>query len=281
MAFFRAIESVRSAERRLFTDPFAVHFVGPWLKKAVSLSSKSASLAALLTWYVDHRLLGSRTSAVARTRLIDDTLYDALGGDTCQVVILGAGFDCRAYRLPCLSGPTVFEVDHPATLATKLAHLRDVQPAIPNNVRYVECNFHDKGLLNVLTLAGFRPSQRAVFLWEGVTHYLAADAVDSVLRLVANCSPGTQLIFTYVHSSALDGSVHFEGAEQILTDVARLEEPWVFGLHPDQLEDFLHARGLRLDRDLSAREYRSEYFGKAAEAMRGYDFYHVAVAHVA
>jgi methyltransferase (TIGR00027 family) len=278
MAFFRAMESLRPADRRLFADPFAVHFVRPPLRKAVWFS-RVPILCAFVNWYADHRLPGARTSAIARTRFIDDALTP-LAEEVTQVVILGAGFDCRAYRLPYLNRTTVFEVDYPDTLASKLACLRDVLPKIPDNVRFVEIDFNRQILPEALRRAGFQSSRPAVFLWEGVTNYLTAEAVDSVLRCVASCSPSSRVIFTYVHSGVLDGSVRFEGATRLLRDVARLDEPWTFGLSPNQVGGFLRERGLCLDRDLSAREYQSQYFGAAAQRMKGYDFYHVAIAHV-
>jgi methyltransferase (TIGR00027 family) len=278
MAFFRAMESLRPADRRLFADPFAVHFVRPSLRKAVRLS-RVPILHVVVNWLADHRAPGARTSAIARTRLIDDAL-GALSEEVTQVVILGAGFDCRAYRLPCLNRTTVFEVDHPATLALKLAGLRELLPKIPDNVRFVEIDFNHQTLPEALRRATFQSSRPALFLWEGVTNYLMPEAVDSVLRCVASCSPSSQVIFTYVHSGVLDGSVRFEGVTHLLRDVARLGEPWTFGLSPNQVASFLRERGLCLDRDLSAREYRSRYFGAVAQRMKGYDFYHVAIAHV-
>jgi methyltransferase (TIGR00027 family) len=242
--------------------------------------SRLPFVSALISRYVDFRLPGARSSAIARTRLIDDALGDALASGNPQVVILGAGFDCRAYRLPYLSRTTIFEVDQPATRSAKLARLRHVLPRMPDNVRFVEIDFNRQELTEVLMQSGFEPSQRAVFLWEGVTNYLTAEAVDAVLRCVATCTPGSQIIFTYVHSGVLDGSVYFEGAQRIRRDVAQLGEPWTFGLDPSRAAEFLRERGLCLDRDLSASEYRQVYFGKAARAMRGYDFYHVAIARV-
>lgn len=279
MAFFRAMESVRSADQRFFVDPFAPHFIRPSLQRVVRL----CKFHLVCTWinrYVDFRLPGARTSAIARTRLIDDLLCDALASRNAQVVILGAGFDCRAYRLRCLNRTTVYEVDHPATLSVKLARLRQALAGIPDHVRFVEIDFNHQELAGVLVRSGFEPSQPVVFLWEGVTNYLEAQAVDSVLRYVASCGPGSQIIFTYVDRAVLDGSVHFEGAERLRRDVARLGEPWTFGLDPSQAATFLRARGLCLDRDLSAREYRQAYFGEAGLKMKGYDFYHVAIAHV-
>ncbi|HMI53651.1 MAG TPA: SAM-dependent methyltransferase [Candidatus Saccharimonadales bacterium] len=279
MAFFRAAESVRPANRRLFEDRFAVRFIRPRLRWAVWLS-KNPVLAAFINWYADHRLPGARTSAVARTRFVDDALRPSLAKGIGQLVILGAGFDCRAYRLAELQQMTVFEVDHPATLSTKLQCLRQVLPGVPEHVRFVESDFNRLGLAEALRRAGFEPSRPAVFLWEGVTNYLTAEAVDSVLRYVACCSTHSEIIFTYVHSGILDGSVDFDRGARLLQDVARLGEPWTFGLSPARLADFLDSRGLCLDRDLSAGEYRTQYFGAAAQRMKGYEFYHIAAAHV-
>ena len=195
-------------------------------------------------------------------------------------MILGAGFDCRAYRLAALERCTVFEVDHPSTLATKRAILGGALGKIPESVRFVEIDFNGESLPEVLDRAGFRASRRTVFLWEGVTNYLTAKAVDSVLRFVASCGAGSRIIFTYVDAGVLDGSVRFYGAERLLRDVERLREPWTFGIVPRELGEFLGRRGLRLERDWSAGEYRRECFGEAARGMKGYEFYHVAVGRV-
>jgi methyltransferase (TIGR00027 family) len=279
MAFFRACESVRPENKRLFVDPFAAHFVRPSLRTAVWFS-RVPVLGATVRWYADRRLPGARTSAIARTRLIDEVLCQALRDNIRQIVILGAGFDCRAYRLPGINSAAVFEVDHPATLAWKLDRLRKALPQLPQNVHYVQIDFNRENLPQLLTEAGFDSSLPAMFLWEGVTNYLTSAAVDSVLRYVSSCAPRSQIIFSYVHSGALDGSVYFEGAADLLHDVAQLGEPWTFGLAPVAVPEFLRERGLRLDRDASAREYRTQYYGMDGQRMKGYDFYYLVIAHV-
>ena len=62
------------------------------------------------------------TLLLTKTRF--GTLVRAATQDVSQVVILGAGFDCRAYRLEALRGARVFEIDHPATQAVKRAQQR-------------------------------------------------------------------------------------------------------------------------------------------------------------
>jgi len=244
------------------------------------LLSNVPLLGALVYRYVDRRLPGARTSAVARTRLIDDEWRQAQRDGIRQIVILGSGFDCRAYRLSGEHSPVVFEVDRPITVASKRERLRGVLRTIPQNVRFVEVDFNRQSLGEALTGARFDSSVPALFLWEGVTSYLTPEAVDSVLRYVGSTSPGSRLVFTYVHSGALDSSMDFEGAQRTIHDVARLGEPWRFGLSPDQVPDFLRKRGLEPDRDVGAREFRALYFGRDAERMKGYDFYHVVTAHV-
>ena len=65
-----------------------------------------------------------------------------------------------------------------------------------------------------------------------------------------------------------------------MSNVAALGEPWTFGLLPEELPFYLRKLGLHLSRDDGARDYRKVYFGKTAESMNGYDFYHVAVVRV-
>jgi methyltransferase (TIGR00027 family) len=242
--------------------------------------SRIPYLGAAIARYADRRAPGARTSAIARTRLIDDTVSEALREGKPQVVILGAGFDCRIYRLSGMSSVTAFEVDHPATVAAKRSRLSRLIARLPPNVHFVEIDFSRQGLAEVLHRAGFDSGRSTLFVREGVTNYLTAKAVDAVLRCVASCADGSRVVFTYVHGGALDGSGRFPDAFKIVNNVARLGEPWTFGLIPEELPSYLGDRGLRLDRDDGARHYRSTYFGKAAESMNGYDFYHVAVARV-
>ena len=112
-ALFRALESTLPESRRLFEDHLARTFL-TWPLTLVARLSVVPGLRELVPWLIDNRWPGVRSSVVARTRLIDDAVAASLGEDLVQFVILGAGFDTRAYRLPCLRGITVFEVDQAA-----------------------------------------------------------------------------------------------------------------------------------------------------------------------
>jgi methyltransferase (TIGR00027 family) len=94
LALLRALESTEAPARRLFEDPFAAAFLTPRFL-VVNLSC-SPLVGAIVRAYIDRRWPGARTSAVARTRFIDDAVEAALNEGIEPVVILGAGFDARA-----------------------------------------------------------------------------------------------------------------------------------------------------------------------------------------
>jgi methyltransferase (TIGR00027 family) len=278
MAFFRALESVRRPSERLMADSFAHAFLRPSLRWAVRLA-KVPWLGVQVEEYADCRLPGARTSAIARTCLIDEAFLSAIAGGIRQIAILGSGFDCRAHRLPEAASATIFEVDHPEMLVLKEARLKHMVPAIPDNIRFAPIDFNRQSLPQVLANAGFNRSIPALFLWEGVTNYLSEDAVEAVLRYVGDCAPGSRIVFTYVHRGVLDGSIAFDGGPKIVRDVAEIGEPWTFGIDPAELPGFLSKLRLQLDSDAGAAEYRLQFYGPKARQMRGYEFYHVAIAH--
>jgi methyltransferase (TIGR00027 family) len=258
MALFRALESCRRpAAARLFTDPYA----------------------APIRRLVDRRAPGACSSAVARTRVIDDAIVAAVREGIGQLVLLGAGFDCRAHRLPQLAGVRIFEIDHPATLAAKRARLAALGCG-GAAVTYVAADFNRESMADVLASAGIDPQAPACFLWEGVTNYLTSAAVDATLRAIATAAPGSRLLFTYVHRGALDGSATFADAAGRAELVAAIGEPWTFGLDPAEVGGYLAARGLTLREDQGACEYRARFWGATGAHQRGYAFYHVALALV-
>jgi methyltransferase (TIGR00027 family) len=271
VALYRALETHERRRAPLFRDPFARRFLDRPLAIAVS-ASRAPVLRGLVERYADRRSPGSRTSAIARTAYIDDAVRAAIASGVDQVVILGAGFDCRAHRMPELRGAAVFEVDRADTQAAKRARVPDRSP-----VRYVAVDFLRDEVGARLEDAGWQPRRRSLFVWEGVTNYLTEDAVVKVLRWFATTAPGSTIVFTYVHAGLLDGTVAFDGGALMLDNVKRLGEPWTFGLYPEAVGDFVARAGLRMREDLGADDYRRRYLGAP---MPGYAFYRIATADV-
>jgi methyltransferase (TIGR00027 family) len=270
VALYRAMETTERGRTPLFDDPFAVRFLSPGLARLVR-AARLPLVRSILTRYADYRAPGARTSAIGRTRIIDDVVREAVASGTRQLVILGAGFDCRAHRLPELTGTDVFEVDRPDTQAEKRKHLNDV-----GGVHYVPVDFLKDDVAERLADAGWKSDQPACVLWEGVTNYLTVPAVEQVLDWVGRTASGGTLVFTYVHGGLLDGTTDFPGGAKMIHNVTSLGEPWTFGLHPHEVGPLLDRFNLRLREDLGADDYRR----RTGIGGTGYGFYRLAVADV-
>jgi methyltransferase (TIGR00027 family) len=118
-----------------------------------------------------------------RHRIIDDHLRDELHSDPgARVVVIGAGFDTRAFRLP---GGRWIEVDDPTIISHKEARL----PAVgaPNPLVRVPIDFEQESL--AAKLAPFAGPERAHIVIEGVLMYLTDAQRRELLAILRNVFP--------------------------------------------------------------------------------------------
>ncbi len=276
-ALFRTLESQRPADERLLDDPLARAFLS-WPLAQVADFARRSSGHRLVVGLIDRRWPGVRTSLVARSRLIDEMINSIVDDGTKQVVLLGAGYDSRPYRLPALQGRTVFEVDHPDTQAHKRAAIERAKLDAAFDVRFVPTDFHLDHLEAAMVDAGYRSDEPALFLWEGTTNYLTEPVVDATLRWCAGAAAGSHLVFTYIHRDVLTDPERFLGADRVFRTIERHGEAMTFGMLPDELPGYLADRGLTLVSDVGAADYRELYYGAAARQIQGHEFYRVAYA---
>jgi methyltransferase (TIGR00027 family) len=278
-ALFRALEASRPERERICHDPLARHFL-TWPLSLVARLATIPGGTAFTCSFIDRRWPGVRSSVVARTRLIDDVIAAALENGIEQLVVLGAGFDSRAYRLPGLRPIDVFEIDHPDTQAAKQRVLKRLFPSLPAHVRFVAVDFTRDDLPSAMHRARYRDAVRTFILWEGVTNYLTEDAVDATLRWCSRAAPGSLVLFTYVHRDVLTRPSVFAGTKNLFASLEKAGERFTFGMDPSHVPQHLAERGLSLEQDVGAADYRARYYGAAARNIRGHEFYRVALARV-
>ena len=220
---------------------------------------------------------------VARTKHMDTVLLDEVADGARQVVILGAGFDTRAYRFEReLADAAVFEVDHPITAAVKRKRVAAVIGEPPPNVRYVEIDFERQDIGSRLAEAGFDARVRTVTIWSGVSAYLEAEAIDATLAWAASLAPGSALVFDYIDREVVEGDDEPYGAKELKRGVRRTGEPLRFGIPRGGTSAFLAARGFDLVHDLHAEEAKRRYCTRTdgTIAGRAYEFGGIALARV-
>ena len=280
VALFRALETVRPPDRRLFEDHYAEALLSPQFRAVVALARVPVT-GKLVYEAIDWRWPGSRLWVVVRTRFIDDLVRDALEEGATQVVLLGAGLDTRAHRIDRMRCARIFEVDEPATLRRKRERLERALERTAANVHYVEIDFERDDLAAALPAAGLRPDLPSVVVWEGVTSYLSPDGVDSTFRSLATATtPGSMVAFTYLRRDVVEGEATPSGARAAARAVRRASEPFRFGMDPEGVADYLDERGFELEENRSCADLASIYFDKTDGRRLEPAFYRIAVGRL-
>lgn len=266
-AVIRTVETEKPESERLCYDPFARGFIGT-TNRVIDMIPPLRKLAL---WYLERKHPFILDCIPARTRYIDEYLNKCIDDRLEQLIILGAGYDSRAYRIERLKGRvTVFEVDHPATQKLKIEKVKKMLDPLPSNVVYVPIDFNKETLPQRMSQSGYDKDKKSLFIWEGVTPYLTAEAVDETLHFVArNSGPGSSIIFNYIIKSVVDGTCQLEGAREIRKAFSRggiadfssdRGDCLMFGIKEGTIETFLSERGLQQIKDISGDYYEAEYF---------------------
>jgi methyltransferase (TIGR00027 family) len=206
VAMARDAES--DCECPLFTDPYARLFIEAATKRGWKPSA------------VAERMPMMRGYAAARTKWFDEYFIAAGANGIDQVVILAAGLDARAWRLPWVSGSVVFEIDQPQVLAFKadtLAAYR-AQPSI--TYRPVPIDLR-ADWPTALREAGFDPTTPTAWSAEGLLPYLPATGQDLLFDRVAELSaPGSRLAVEALSASFFEPE-YLERRRQYLSDLQK------------------------------------------------------------
>ncbi|MEU9828049.1 class I SAM-dependent methyltransferase [Micromonospora chersina] len=175
-----------------FADPTALTLLRPDEREAVQWVREGVPPR---TWRqrIDYETVRAAAELMApRTIAIDDAIR---AHPSPQLVILGAGLDGRAWRMPELGGVTVFEVDQPATQQDKRDRAAGLSGTPP---RFVPVNFGRDRLAEALAAHGHRAGLATTWIWEGVVPYLTRAEVAATVAALAACSaPGSRLVVNY------------------------------------------------------------------------------------
>lgn len=183
----RALES--DADCPLYTDPYAHFFVEAATEAGWRPPFTEESLAHI--GKADDQVIARMTTMAAyiasRTKHIDEFFTTAGTNGLDQVVILAAGLDTRAWRLPWISDTCVYELDQPKVLEFKEQVLagHNARPA----TRYVAVPIdlrHDWP--TALRESGFKPSRPTAWSAEGLLPYLPAEAQDLLFERIDELS---------------------------------------------------------------------------------------------
>ena len=248
VAFARAAAAAAPMTTVVLEDPVARRLF-PWPKNVVGQSIARALSLGL----VDHIAL--------RTAAIDEAIRDGYE----QLVLLGAGLDARAYRLPAIANGRVFEVDHPASQRLKLRYARGLTPRAAS-IEYVAADFLADDVDALLAKAGHDAKVATAWIIEGVAMYLPVAVTTRLLDVVGTRSaPGSVLALTYLRASRSAVARRLGGVF-----LGTLGEPFRETFSRADIAQRIRAAGLDVETDTNDVDW-SKRFGASSRLAR---FFH-------
>ncbi len=262
IAAHRAIESKKPLGQRICFDPVAEKLIPPNTSVIGETDMPKETALLLFKQFVP----GFHEYFIARTRYIDDYLAAFIKGGLQQLVILGAGYDSRAYRFDALKKIPVFEVDHPATQSVKKERLQRLFNPLPGHVRFVPVDLHTDDLGKGLFEKGYDKDLTCLFILEGVTMYLRREAVDQILAFIHDSSgPGSGVIFDFTSVEVVQGKALRPEAIAWRQKAMDLGEPLLFGIDFNALKGFLEKRGFSKIGMVTHADFKTAYFNHVEE----------------
>lgn len=197
---------------RIFIDQLTERYMGHWIR-----FGESALLQVRTCWLDD----------------VVETFGKKHCGGPFNVVILGAGYDTRCYRLDISRNVNarLYEIDAIGTQAIKKNALKKAN-VDSGSVHFVSCDFERENWMGALeSRSDFDKSLPTVFIWEGVSYYLDRDIVKATISEVSKCGNGSCIGFDYAHIACFNPTV--------LKSTKSVGEPWKFGMDPGNVDDFV------------------------------------------
>ena len=230
---------------------------------------------ALLRKLINTHIAPSPLCCAAYT---EKALKTAVLTGTKQYVILGAGMDTFAFREPTfLSKYRVFEVDHPLTQADKRERIAHAGWTVPDNLAFVPVDFTKDSLAERLIAAGFDPSAKSFFSWLGVTYYLSAEAIDTMLSALSSlCADGSTLVFDYPDEN------FFNAPEKRVQNTMMMAkaggEPMQSAFSYSELEKLLEKHGFLIYELLTPDDIQKNVIDRAGADLKAFEHVNYCLA---
>lgn len=266
VAKIRHLEQMLS--NRLYDDPYAQEmYPGSTLSAWIGRDT----LLNIYRWFQP----GMFEIITLRTKWIDEAI---LASPFDQLLILGAGYDTRGYRLDLSDGFVTLEVDQPDVQNRKLKNIRRIaqtdekvasrmeKSTTGPTVEYVSIDFNTdcvraKTILEPTSLDGSKPT---IVTLEGVTQYIPDTSTATTLKQVHGLFPEESLLLiSYVPDALYDytnkSPQQVKQLNTLLELVKWSNEPWITSWSPESFASFLKDCGYAVVSDVSVEELNDQY----------------------
>jgi len=203
-----------------------------------------------------------RISIAARARFIEDLVIEQCQKGITQYVILGAGLDTFAQRIPDIASTMqIFEIDQPDTQIWKQQRLIELGFGIPHWLHFVPVDFEkDSSWWDILVGSGFDTNKPAVIACTGVSMYLTHDAILAMLRPMTKLISGSKLAMTFLLPMELVEAEDQQLLEISLKGAQRSGNPFKSFFSPEAMLDVAKEAGFNDAVIVSKTDLVNRYF---------------------
>ncbi|WP_297078669.1 SAM-dependent methyltransferase, partial [Thermoleptolyngbya sp. M55_K2018_002] len=182
---------------------------------------------------------------ILREKYGDEIITNAIASGCKQLLLLGAGYDTRFFRISSIQKGAVatFEVDLPKTIEDKQECLIEKLGRIPPGLILIPLDFnHDN--LSSLFRYGFDQTLATAYIWQGVSYYLPKESVSQVLDFIKlQMTPDSVLVFDCCSPLMTFKNDQVPGVGASIDKLAEIGEPYLFGMYGDEMKAWLEEKG--------------------------------------
>lgn len=245
----KAYEYLLPPHMRVIEDPLAHYYSG------------SSGLKMVQMLQVFNPAL--RKAIVLRARFFDDYACESVKAGYRQIVIMGAGYDSRYWRIPEFHDAHIFELDLESTQIIKKSLTRRLVGSLPSNIKYISLDFSKHDMTKKLLANGFKKHEKTLFIWEGVSLFLNLEIVLDILGHIAQLGNDNRVIFDFVPLELIEGETEYAGNHKLIELCASIKEPLTFGCEPEKMKMLLRGLGYRNVNITNMRQTSQIYGGSA------------------
>ena len=243
----------------MFDDPFAARIAG---EHGVALAARFCNKTPQLGGMV-----------AARTRHLDLQILEYARSGGRDLVLLGAGYDMRPFRLGLPSGTRVYELDFPTVLADRQRRLDSYGIRDPDHLTRVQVPIDLRSTPLACALHGIVDYTSPIFLaWEGMSMYFEEAEVRTMLAGMAPLlrNNRSRLWLDVVDERAVRQPEIFPEVQAFMAGMQMLGEPFVFGV--ESAQEFMESNGFHCHQTVSS----DVFLGARADPV--YSVYHFCIA---
>lgn len=177
----------------------------------------------------------------------DEVIETAITSGCKQILLLGAGYDTRFFRIPSVRENSIatFEVDLPKTIDDKRRYLIERLGNIPQGLSLIPLDFNQDNLSSIFQY-GFEKAIPTAYILQGVSYYLPKESVSNVLDFIkAQMAPSSVFVFDCCSPLMTFKNAQVPGIAFNIDKLSEIGEPYLFGVYSDEMETWLREKGFQ------------------------------------